>query len=980
MASIRPVLVGFLACFVCVCVVCLPAYPADFIVDSGVSQSLDTPLHLTTEKYGNEGTLTIQKGVSLALDAGVKNVTPLEGDLSALDLGVVINEGTIDAKQTILFREYSRLDGAVQSSSNVIFDGAVGIYGKITAETIMFNAGSDYSVVDAGAELNTERLTVNGQVAMYRDSTFKIASLELGPDGAILEVGADIIVSDNYVAASGSRLVGQGTITLAGGGGFLTEFGKYGEFNNFLAGTVSADMLTVQGRSYIADYLTVAGDLVFGAGSYTESTDLLSVEEKLFLEKDAILKLGDYAIDQYGCNGVFYGGFKLANGALLTSMMSDGALSFALTDHSEIGAGATLSAKNITLDGFGRNVTNAGRIQADAKLYLHSIELSNTDGGTIEVDTLILTEGSVLDLSDSNAENGGLTFLGDKILYIDDSQLRAVNGKTLTFDGVTIENWNSTNGGGIVATNLHFGEGAMLSGIGAVDAPTVFADGSKLVLGVYNPTNGFTYQNNFYIDFGDKNVTFEKGSTIAMTIGPDGYGWLRTEGSVKVDEGVFLEIVDGSDFSDVTQQFCVAIGNSASEFDLKLGFESLFFKLSDVFRLDEEGWALLMVEVTKQGNLSDFVSPNQREFALMLEQSQAQKQVLDSLLKINSTAELRRVFNSVLGDIRANGLVAAMSQPWQIPMEQAGMQRLSLYVPRRGRTTNLSPTDAGYLGQSASPLSCNLWFDSYYNHTNLRSDGNVSGGLGDRFGFYLGNEWTPTNESLLGWTFGYANGAFTQDNGFLRINDYQFGLYGGANLFKRNFQVRGYVGYGHLDFTHDRYVSLSHVDHNAHGSTPGDSIAASFMLLRPVDLTDRFLFKPTFAVDFERISQKGFREYGSPGIVLSYDSAEFQRLMLRVGASGEYSLPRGSIWGRFFYGIKVAGDTAAQSRTRFVGVTEPGVAVYSVDIGESVFDVGLGGKHTLNAAKTLWIFGDYNGRLTKRSDSHTGSIGFVWQR
>ena len=809
----------------------------------------------------------------------------------------------------------------------------------------------------------------------------------------IVGSGATWTIDDLYSVTT--EYVNEGELVITETGQLHIEADVY---NSIPAGTGWLDLGKVLSEGMIYAEQTIrfrdgsvlggavmSSDKIFFEGAVTVSGD---ISGKLHLEDAAILQLGE---------GILYGGFDLAGGSSLTSSTINGTLLLGIVNDSVIHAGATLSAKNVLLswgnEHYSPSIVNAGTIESGA-LYLRSVELLNEGSGTITTSNLMLLEKSILDLRNNNTVNGGLAL--SNLLSIDSTS--QIYGKTLEFVGVTVENWNSTNGGGIVATNLRFGEGTTLFGIGAVDAHTVFAEGSKLVLGLYDPGidhndadfTGFGNQGYVVTDFGNKNVTFESGSTIAMTIDPGGYGRLRTEGKVQIDDDVFLEIVNGSDFddNDITQEFYVVIGNSDSVFSENLKFESLFFKLSNVFRFDYEDLAVLTVEISKNAGLPDYaVSPNQREFALMIERinasataNEAQKQMLDSLLRINSIAELRKVLGSLLGDIRANGLVAAMSQPWRVPLERGGMERLSLHTPKWERTANLSTTETEYFGQSVSPLSCNLWFDTYYNHTSLRSDGNASGGLGDRFGFYLGNEWTPTYETLFGWAFGYANGSFTQDTSHLRINDYQFGLYGGANLFNRNLQLRGYIGYGHLDFTHDRRVTLRDTLYAAHGSTPGDSVSASLMFVRPVDLSDRFLFKPTFAVDFERISQKGFREYGNSGIVLSYDGAEFQRLMLRLGASGEHSLPRGSIWGRLYYGVRVAGDTAAQSRTRFVGVTEPGVAVYSVNIGDSVFDVGLGGKHSLNTTKSFWIFGDYNGSFTKRSDSHTGSMGFIWKR
>ena len=1033
MISFRSAALGLLASLVVSVLTGNVVPAADLIVGSGETQTISDLRSLTTEKYGNEGRLDILAGGILSIGTGVQNNTPLPEGTLGLDLGKVFNEGFIESLQTIRFQANSQLGGIVRSSDRVIFDGAVTVTGDISTKMIVFNQGSDatmYSGVDLtaiGAGLNADHLIINGKVEIIMpDGTpFETSILDLGQSGAVLEVTEDIVVKDNFLAAAGSGLAskldaagnGKGNILLTGGGGYIKEkeIAALGEFNNLLAGTIKAETLTIQGRSYIRGFFNVVGDLVLDTGSHSESAESLLVTGRLFMNDGASLKLDAdtshmILVDIWPFNGIFHGGFELATGSSLMSMANDGSVFLAVYDDSAIHAGATLEAKDVLLAGFKdengevkqRRITNSGTINSEM-LYLVSMNMTNNGDGIIDVNSLLLTNNSVLDLCDNNAPDGGLTFSGnDKSVYISyDSQLTAA-GKTLEFVGVTVENRNMDSGG-LHAAGLRFGEGATLLGTGKVYADTVFGANSKLILGVNYPTVDETtgivtgYGNNYGViatDFGNKDVTFESGATIAMTIDPGGYGMIATTGMVKTNDGVFLKILDGSNFEGRTMVFCIAQGGVGSEFSENLEFvDSLFFRLAGVIPI-ESGWSdpsldnTLWVEIVKVADMVDYAgSQNQKEFARMLDRllennkaSNAQKQAFDALMLSRTDAEYRQGLNSLLGDLRANGLVAAMSQPWRVPLERAGMERLSLYVPRRGRTAGLAASESELLGQSAKPFQCNLWFDTNYNHLNLRSDGNASGGLGDRYGANIGVEWTPTHETLFGWTFGYAYNSFTQNNGHLHINDYQFGLYGGANLFKRNFQLRGYVGYGHLDFTHDRYVSLPNDSYTAHGSTPGDSLSASLMLIRPVDLSDRFMFKPAFGIDVERISQKGFQEYGDPAILLSYSGTDYLRTMLRFGASGEHSFRRGTIWGRLFYGLRVAGDTAAFSRNQFVGITEPGVAVYSINVGDSVFDVGLGGKRSLNAAKTLWLFGDYNGSFTKRSESHAGSLGFLWKR
>ncbi len=972
------------------------SFAADVEVADGEMYTIKSDQTLTTEKYGNSGTVNILSGVLFDLGSGVTNLVPLSEGAEGLDLGMIINSGTIDAQQTLRFKQGSMLSGTVNSTSKVIFDGPVKIDGNISGSSIVFNIGTSTtaSTVDLtklGGVLDTESLIINGNVQVTTDAgtNFQIKSLELGQTGATLTLSEGMTVTGNFRMATDTTLaskivdgVGTGKIVLMGDAPI--DNGT----NNVLAGTVRAESLTVYNKTYINNTFNVQGDFILGKDSETRSTNGLVLAGKLQLEQGAVLKMdGDFDgtnMIYFGTNpynGIFNEGFDLATGSLMTAMTTNGALNLALLDASTIAAGARITTTDMFLSGIDasgeivqRKIVNRGSIEAAGTTYLSGIQLQNVSSGTLSVNKLILLSGSELDLS-SNDSGYGLVFSGDDAqLYISNgSVLKANRADTpLEFVNVTVDNRNTA--GGIQATRLLFGSGAILQGGGQADADTVFANGSTLKVGLY------------HTDFKDKSVTFETGSTIVMSIdvvdSKTTYGAVLSKGVIRLEDGVNLEIADGSNFDGRTDYFCVAQGGEGSTYGKNINLDSLFFKMSDVIVNENSIWA----EIVKVANMVDFAGGgNQAAFAQLIDDmlagelaSEDQKKVIDSVMRIGSDKEYRNTLRGMVGSLRSNSYLVALAEHWRVPFDRIGMERLSLNVNKRKHVADAS-TDPVYNGQISQLRQSNLWFSTYYNHLSLSEDNNALGGNGDRGGFHLGNEWTPSTETLLGVMFGYGGTGYKQDDGKLSLNDYHFGLYGGANLYGRNLQLRGYLGYGLQDYKFDRTVAIRDARYFTNGDTSGNSFTASLQLIRPMDLSDNFLLKPTLGIDFEQVRQDGFSEHGDPGVLLAYQSGDFSRTMLRIGATGERSFDRGVIWGRLFYGVKLAGDNAAVSDTQFIGAGSD-VPIYSVDIGESVFDVGFGGRMGLNSSKTVLLLLDYNGGFTKKSDTHTGTLGVIWKR
>jgi uncharacterized protein with beta-barrel porin domain len=279
-------------------------------------------------------------------------------------------------------------------------------------------------------------------------------------------------------------------------------------------------------------------------------------------------------------------------------------------------------------------------------------------------------------------------------------------------------------------------------------------------------------------------------------------------------------------------------------------------------------------------------------------------------------------------------------------------------------------------------LSHDLWADIYYNYTKLDADGNAPGGHGSRGGFYMGMGLpTASRESLFGISFGYSAGQYKQSLDKVDLNDFQIGLYGGMNLFSRNLQLRGYIGYGIQNYDIDRNVQIIPYDPvPVSGKTDGNSISAALYFIRPVDISERFLVKPTLGFDMERLTQDGFTENGFQGVTLTYDKTSLTRTMFRLGISGDYVFRRIELNGRFMYGLKLTGDNTVAGNHRFQNPANTPFRVDSVNLGSNLFDLGFGGNISLNQIRTVLLFLDYNTTLGKNSNTHTASLGLLWKR
>ncbi|MDR2117704.1 MAG: autotransporter domain-containing protein [Planctomycetaceae bacterium] len=1040
---------------------------ADLEIGVGNTHSItDSQTLGDSEKFGNKGTLNITGTGELNIAAGVVNLESYGAGIEGLNLGVVKIEslGKINAGQTICFQEGSSINGQVIAAPKIILDGASTFSGnsnaKIKTDILLFNASKNKDEdgnflassldLSGGARLDVDELVANGSVNIIAETGKELIlkSLVVEGSGTSFNVSENFTVSGNYIGETGSTISSKsdnnltdnnspvfGTITLLGGGEPVD-----GTNNLIRQSQIFAKELRVQNHTTIAENLTIYGDFTVltpesipenGKQSLVTADYGIQTAGKTTVESGAVLQLkGDSYSNMtfygyYYYNGLFLGGLELQDGAILRTadnndLTNDSTLSIALGDTSEFSGGSKIIADNVHLSGVDASggakqqlIRNSGTLStsADGLLQLTTVQFQNTGKGLLEINALKLVSSATLDLSSSGYSNGGLTFIGDNpYIEISANSSLLAEGKTLNLTGVEVINKNSS--GGIKVGSLIFGAGSSLAGAGNYDTNATFQKDSKVKL-----------DNSGAIDFGDHPILLKAGSVIELSINSKGTGLIVTDGKVTMEEGVLLEIVDGSNYSGRTKTFRIIQGSADSEFAELTMAESLFFKLNQTGRDEENG---LLVEIIKSADLIDYVnSSNQKVLGELIDRllndgnfNEAQQAVFNALLRSRNDSEYQHNLDNLSGATRENALLFAFSSPWRIPMENIGFHRLPLVLEnnRTNRTglnqTEPNPANSDYnhqtlrgqkffkkpnwqLPQQYLPkqsslkrylpkqrISHDFWADIYYNYTKLNADGNASGGNGNRGGFFAGVSLpVPLRESLWGISLGYSAGRYEQSLDKVNLGDFQIGFYGGMNLFERNLQVRGYIGYGLQSYAMDRNVQIiPYEPFRVSGKTDGDSISMAFYFVRPVDISESFLVKPLLGFDLERLTQDGFTENGFAGGILTYDKTSLMRTFFRLGITADYVFRRIELTGRFMYGLKITGENTANSNHHFQYPANVVFRTDSVNLGSNLFDLGFGGNISLNQIKTTLFFLDYNTTLGKNSNSHTASLGLLWKR
>lgn len=998
----------------------------DLIVNPGENKEISSSRDLSDmDQYENDGTVKITTDGVLNIADGVMNaVSPGEG-IEGLNLGVVDSSGTINADMFIRFQKGSTIGGSlIATGNNIAFDGMSTITGNVEAKQLILNAAKDATALDYflidltgdNAKLDVEELVVKAstKINTKTDTPLTLDTLYIDETGTELLLSDGLTVTENYTGMSGTTIkTGMdekgnytGIITLLGGG-VSTD-----DVNNYIAqDKIHAGELQVKNNTAIVNKLEVTGDFRVLEGDTADTPSrvfldaALKTRGKVTVENNGILLFDLDETDSsvyhtygyYNYSGVFLGGLYMEEGSAIKVADVDDdedkqVIKLALGNASQIAEGATINAGGLSLSGVDadtngevQTVENKGSIDLTGELQLSNITMSNVGTtSSLVVNSIKMTGDSILEIKDGAT----LTFSENGLLDIGAKTQVSAAGTTLDFTGVEIINKNTAASHAIIADRIILGDGASIRGGGYYDTSATFGSGSTLYLNT----------NRYYFEEGD--ITFEKDSVISITISSDTVYPLITKGTITMQEGVILEIDDKvSSYTGRTRQFQLLSGDKDSTFtDLKLE-ESLFFVLNQT--IDDKAGGL-WVEIIKVNELVDYAdSTNQKNLSTMIDKllndnrvSAGQKEVFNALMKIASDSAFRQGLNELSGATRENAVIYALSAPWERSFNSIGFNRLSLALP----TPYADADDPTLRGQKKSWLpnvskpkwnrprwsfSHDLWAETYYDYTKFSDDGNAPGGHGNRGGFYAGTALpSPSRESLLGISVGYSAGEYKQSHDKVDLDDLQLGIYGGVNLFSRNLQLRGYVGYGMQDYKYKRNVQVgNYLPIAVSGKTDGDSISAAIYLVRPMDMSPRYLFKPMIGFDLERLSQDGFSESGAAAVALSYEDVTLNRVMWRIGASGDYEYSdRTELNWRFLAGLKVSGDNTVHSTHRFMSPGDDPFEIRSINLGDYAFDFGFGGNWKLNPRRTVLLFLDYNGNFTKNTNTHTSSLGILWKR
>lgn len=1012
------------------------------ITDSQTLTDSDKYGNKGTLKITSTGSLEIADGV-INIESPGEGIEGLDlGVVNIEDSGKIVAEQTIRFQEgSSLSGQVSSIskvifDGASTFSGNSDAKILTGLLLFNASENTDENGDIPVSTLDlsSGATLDVDELVANGSVEVIMDSGQELIlkSLEVGGSGTSFDVSENFTVSGNYVGAAGSRITSQldkdntslalGTIKLLGGGEPVD-----GVNNLIMQSYIFAKELQVQNYTAIAKNLTIYGDFTV-ISPEQDKESIVTVDYgfqtsgKATVQSDGILRLtGDSYTNMtyfgyYYYNGLFLGGLELQDGAILeTNGETLSTLSIALGNTSEFQSGSRIIAENVHFSGVDSSgsskeqlINNSGTLSATGLLQLTTAKFENTANGLLTINGLKLTSSAILNLTSSGREDGGLTFTGDNpFIEISANSVLQAEGKTLNLTGVEVNNKNSVDG--ITAGSLMFGAGSSLVGAGSYNTNATFQKDSTLKL-----------DNSGTLDFGNHAIWLQEGAVIELSISSNETGSIVTEGKVTMEEGVLLAITDASNYDGRTKTFKIIQGSAGSVFEELNLTDSLFFKLNQTYVDDTNG---LSVEIIKSADLIDYVnSSNQKNLGELIDRllnngnfNDSQRAVFDALLQISTDQDYQQSLDHLSGATRENSLLFALSSPWRIPLENIGFHRLPLVLENSQTGQNQAVSDNNpqtirgqkfftkpnwhlpkqylpkqYLPKQYLPkrylpkrsISHDLWADIYYNYTKLNADGNASGGNGSRGGFYLGMALPAlSKESLWGLSFGYSAGRYEQSLDKVNLGDFQIGIYGGMNLFARNLQVRGYIGYGIQNYEIDRNIQiLPYQPFAVSGKTDGNSISAALYFIRPVDVSECFLVKPVLGFDLERLTQDGFTENGLEGGILTYDKTSFTRTMFRLGITGDYVFRRIELTGRFMYGLRLIGKNTVNSNHYFQNPANLPFRTDSINLGSHLFDLGFGGNISLNSIKTTLLFLDYNTTFGKNSNSHTASLGLLWKR
>jgi len=336
-------------------------------------------------------------------------------------------------------------------------------------------------------------------------------------------------------------------------------------------------------------------------------------------------------------------------------------------------------------------------------------------------------------------------------------------------------------------------------------------------------------------------------------------------------------------------------------------------------------------------------------------------------------AEVCKQLDQIHGDLAPNALFMALKEPWRHPFNRL--------VPD---ANDSSPNDQRY---NVNRFRRQLWGEFTARHENVGYDDNAHGFTVNRYGIAVGMDQRLSRHSVIGVTFQYAEPQLRQENGHVKMDDYEIGLYNMTRLTDK-VDMKAYLGYSRQRYNFDRYVTLpasssghyEALNEQLSGTTNGDALAASLELIRPIPWRNDIRFLPVAAFDFEQAWMRGYQE-SSGETSLIYDSATLERMMLRFGVSSEYHLRnRLAMNLRLQYATQVNGREYPSLGVRFangVQTNQRTADIWGSRIGRDRLNLGVGANWKLNDRGDTLLTINYDADFYHLATFHTGEVGFL---
>ncbi|MBQ2820259.1 MAG: autotransporter outer membrane beta-barrel domain-containing protein [Thermoguttaceae bacterium] len=241
----------------------------------------------------------------------------------------------------------------------------------------------------------------------------------------------------------------------------------------------------------------------------------------------------------------------------------------------------------------------------------------------------------------------------------------------------------------------------------------------------------------------------------------------------------------------------------------------------------------------------------------------------------------------------------------------------------------------------------------------------------------------------------YEGSASLGEGGYVSnidMNDFQFAL-NFKKILARNWVLNTFVGGGAQSLDWKRTLYERNTGYSFSGDTTGNTLTATFYLMKYLQFTENFAVTPMIGFDTEHTWIYGFEEegigstdntnyYKSQQQCYHYDRVTSRRQTARIGASAAYTNPfqTAGLSVRGFYGRQLSNEDGAIVRMWEVGqVEESGKEVRGNRIGKDSLNVGIGGYLYLNTLKTLSLTGDYSAIFYDNATTQNVTAGLEWK-